>query len=80
MSEAVNDLSLIEAAVSPVISTSTSDLILTELSLVFSAVLPDKFSFAMQKTMLHFTLKDVAFTKFTSSLAVVYLANLNNNN
>jgi hypothetical protein len=77
MSEAVNNLAFIVAAIGPVVAAITSDLILPELPLVLGAVMPQEFSLAMQETVLHLTLEGVALSELAGSLAVIHLADLN---
>ena len=79
VAEAVDDLALIEAAVGPVVPAIPCDLVLTEFALVLGAILPYKLSLAVQETVLHFALEDVALAEFTSALAVVYFAYLYDN-
>ena len=76
VTEPVDDLALVEAAVSPVVPAIPCDLVLPELTLVLSAILPYKLSLAMQETMLHFTLENVTLAEFTSALAVVDFTDL----
>ena len=76
VAEPVDDLALVETAVGPVIPAIPCDLVLPELTLVLSAILPYKLSLAMQETMLHFTLENVTLAEFTSALAVVDFTDL----
>jgi len=76
MSEAVNDLAFIVAAIGPVVAAVTGDLVLPELSLVLGPVMPQEFSLSMQETVFHLTLEGVALSELAGPLAVIHLAYL----
>jgi hypothetical protein len=76
VSQPVDDLALEEAAVGPVVPATTRDLVLPELPLILRPILPYKLALAVQETVLHLTLEDVALAELTRALPVVNLANL----
>jgi hypothetical protein len=76
VTEPVDDLALVEAAVGPVVPAIPSDLVLTELTLILGAILPYKLSLPVQETVLHLAFKCVALSELAGTLAMIDLAYL----
>jgi hypothetical protein len=76
MAESIENLTFVGAAISPVVTALSSDLIVFKFTFVSGAIGPLKGAFAIKKAMLKFTLVLVTVFEDTSALAVIHFANL----
>jgi hypothetical protein len=76
MSEAVNNVALVEAVVRPIVSACACDLIVFEFTFVLGTINPDEFSLAMKQSESELSLESMAFSKLTCALSVVDFAYL----
>jgi hypothetical protein len=55
----------------------SSDLVISEFTLVLCPIYPDKLSFTMKKSVLKITLESVTFSELASALSMVDFTDLN---
>jgi hypothetical protein len=72
----IEDLAFVVAAIRPIVTPNASDLIVSELSLVFGAVHPGKLTLAVEQPVLEFSFEGVTFSELTGSLSMIHFAYL----
>jgi len=76
VSQTIENLSFVERFVWPLVGTLACDFILCKFARILGAISPKELALAMKKPVFEFSLEFVPFSKLTTTMSMVYFADL----